>query len=483
MNKNVLSSGGLRRWAWLPLVAALVLAGCATPPSADLNLATPAQFKEQQASAVRTNAPVPADARWWSVFNDPVLDGLIERAVVNNTDIQQAAARLAAARAIARTVDSDRSVQVGLGAAGSRGAGVDKVQSTRPANLFTAGLGVSYEVDLFGRLAGASKAASLDAQSREALLQSARLLVQAEVAQTYLGVRALDAERQIMRDTVAAYRNTLDLTERRQRAGDLGELDVVRVRTELASTESEALAVDRQRALLEHALAVVVGDVASDFSLQAQDWQTALPAIPAGMPSTMLERRPDVLAAQKTVLAAQARVGVAQTAWFPTISLTGSGGYASTDLSDLLQWSARSWGIGALLSLPLLDGGRREAGVQGANAEFDGAMASYRAQVLVAFKEVEDQLAALRLLAEQSQVQDLAVASAVRATVLSDSRYRNGVISQLDLLDARRSELRNRRQALLVKSLQYQATVGLVRALGGGWEADKVAANTQSTRM
>lgn len=415
-------------------------------------------------------APLPADARWWSVFNDPVLDGLIERAVANNTDIQQAAARLAQARAIARTVDADRSVQVGLGASAGRGAGVDKAQGTRPASLFTASAGASYELDLFGRLAGASKAAELDAQSREALLQSARLLVQAEVAQTYMGVRALDAERQIMSDTVAAYRNTLDLTERRQRAGDLGELDVVRVRTELASTESDALAVDRQRAMLEHALAVVVGDLASNFSLGVDDWKTVLPVIPAGVPSTMLERRPDVLAAQKTVLAAQARVGVAQTAWFPTIALTGAGGYASTDLSDLLQWSARSWGVGALLSLPLLDGGRREAGVQGATAEFDGAMAGYRSQVLVAFKEVEDQLAALRLLAEQSQVQDLAVSSAVRATVLSDSRYRNGVISQLDLLDARRSELRNRRQALLVRSLQYQATVGLVRALGGGWE-------------
>ncbi len=190
--------------------------------------------------------------------------------------------------------------------------------------------------------------------------------------------------------------------KRRQRAGDLGELDVVRVRTELASTESDALAVDRQRAMLEHALAVVVGDLASNFSLGVDDWKTVLPVIPAGVPSTMLERRPDVLAAQKTVLAAQARVGVAQTAWFPTIALTGAGGYASSDLGDLLQWSARSWGVGALLSVPLLDGGRREAGVQGATAEFDGAMASYREQVLIAFREVEDQLAALRLLAEQS---------------------------------------------------------------------------------
>jgi len=295
------------------------------------------------------------------------------------------------------------------------------------------------------------------------------LLVQAEVAQNYLTLRALDDERTLMRDTVEAYRGTLQLTERRQRAGDLAELDVARVQTELASTESDALALDRQRAVMEHALAVLTGELASNFSLPSAPWTTALPSIPAGLPSSVLERRPDVAAAQKTVMAAQARLGVAQTAWFPQIALTAGGGFASPDLGDLFKWSARSWGIGALLSLPILDGGRREAGVQSASAQLDGALANYRTEVLVAFKEVEDQLASLRLLDEQAAVQGRAVSSARRATTLSDSRYRNGMVSQLDLLDARRSELRNRRQALQVKSAQYQATVGLIRALGGGW--------------
>jgi len=471
-------------WTWLPLVAALVLAGCATPPPVELKLDTSVQFKEQQQQAGKagttTAAPVPTDARWWTAFSDPVLDDLIERAAKNNTDVQQAAARLAQARALAREVDSDRSPQVGLAASAGRGAGYDRAQGRQPSSIFAAGLGASYELDLFGRLAGASKAASLDADSRAALLQSARLLVQSDVAQLYLAARALDAEREIMRDTVQAYRNTLDITERRNRAGDIGELDVARVRTELAATEADALAVERNRAQVEHALAVVVGEVASSFSLQAEDWKTALPSIPAGLPSTMLARRPDVLAAQKNVQAAQERVGVAQTAWFPSIALTASGGYASPDLSDLLKWSARSWGVGALLSLPLIDGGRREAGVQGANAQFDEQMAAYRQQVLVAFKEVEDQLSSLRLLADQSAVQEQAVASARRASSLSDVRYRNGAIGQLDLLDARRSELQNRRQALLVKALQYQATVGLVRALGGGWEAPGAQAASSS---
>ncbi|RYY55570.1 MAG: efflux transporter outer membrane subunit, partial [Comamonadaceae bacterium] len=326
-------------------------------------------------------SPVQAAGDWWRAFNDPALDAVVERAATSNTGIQQAAARLAEARALARTVDADRSVQVGLGAGASRQAGIDRNLSTRPSTLLNAGASISYELDLFGKLSGASNAAKLDAQSRESLLQSARLLVQAETAQTYLSLRALDAERALVREQVEAYGDTQRLIERRVRAGDLAELDLARVQTELAATESEALALDRQRALLEHALAVLTGDVASSFGLAAADWSTALPAIPAGVPSTVLERRPDVVAAQKTVQAAPTRACAAEAAWFPSISLTGGGGFASPELSDLFKWSARSWGIGALLSLPILDGGRREAGVQGANAQFDGALASYREQV------------------------------------------------------------------------------------------------------
>ncbi|RYY92863.1 MAG: efflux transporter outer membrane subunit, partial [Comamonadaceae bacterium] len=354
-------------------------------------------------------------------------------------------------------------------AGANRGRGLDRVQGGRPATLLSAGASASYEVDLFGRLAGASEAASLDAQASAEQLQAARLVVQAEVAQNYLLLRALDAERLLMRETVGAYRDTLSLTQRRERAGDLAELDVVRVQTEVAATEADALALDRQRALVEHALAVLVGEAASQFELPQGEWRTALPQVPAGLPSTVLARRPDVAAAGQSVRAAQARLGVAQNAWLPAIALTGSGGFASPELGDLLRWSARSWGIGALLSLPILDGGRREAGVQGASAQLDDALASQRGQVLSALREVEDQLASLRLLDEQAVVQARAVSSAERATALSDTRYRNGYVSQLDLLDARRSELRNRRQALQVRSAQYQATVGLIRALGGGW--------------
>lgn len=459
------------RTALLPLLAALVLAGCATSASVDPSSipAAPAAYKENAGTpAANVTATAPqSQGTWWKVFSDPVLDRLVEQAAANNNSVKVAAGRLAQARAILRNTDADRLPQVGLsgGAVRQNNLTTNRVAQT----TVTAAANLSYEVDLIGKLSLNSDAASLDAKSREALLRSTQLLVQADVAQTYLNLRALDAERTLVRDTLKAYGNTLRLTEVRFREGDVAELDVARVRTEVAATESEALALDRRRAELEHALAVLVGEVASSFAVAPTEWATALPVIPAGVPSTVLERRPDVSAAQTTMQAAQARVGVAKAAWFPTFSLTANGGYAAPEIKDLFKVSTQAWGVGALLSLPIFDGGRREAGVQNANAELDIALANYREQILVAFRDVEDQLSALRLLAEQSEAQSRSVASATRATVLSDSRYRNGFVSQLELLDAQRSELRNRRQALQVKTAQYLATVGLIRALGGGW--------------
>jgi outer membrane protein, multidrug efflux system len=453
------------------IVLSLFLAGCATslPKIDEAKLPpVPAEFKENWTIA----APAEAQPRgeWWKAFNDPVLDELVARAGAGNTSIQVAAARLRQARAFVRATDADRALQVGVSASARRAQGFVGGNDGPARSLFIAGADLSYEVDLFGRLSHASEAAVLDAQAREALLQSTRLLIQAEVAQTYLALRALDSERVLVRNTLSAYRETLALTERRWRAGDVAELDVARAATEVSATESEALALDRRRAELEHALAVLLGETPSSFEVKPDEWKTELPLVPAGVPSTVLTRRPDVSAAQNQMLATQARVGVAKAAYFPNVSLTGFGGYASTDISDLFQWSSRAWLLGAFASLPLFDGGRRKAGVESATADLDGAVAAYREQILVAFKDVEDQLAALRLLTEQSEAQARAVASASRTTALSDARYRAGYVSQLELLDAQRSELRNRREALQVRSARYQSTVALVRALGGGWE-------------
>jgi multidrug efflux system outer membrane protein len=459
----------------IPLVAALVLAGCAststfTPAAAP---AAPAAFKEDGGARFTNVGPAEAQPRgaWWAVFADPVLDDLVQRAAASNTDLQQAAARVVAARALLRDAQADLLPQVGAQVGASRatiqpGLGAAPGQA---ANLGSSGLTASWEPDFFGKLGQSRNAAKLDAQASEAALQSTRLVVQSDVAQAYFELRALDAEREIVRQTVAAYADTLRLTERRYAAGDVAELDLARVQAEVAATHSQALALDRERALHEHALAVLLGELPTQFSLAPGDWAGALPGVPAGIPGTVLARRPDVAAAQLAMQAAEARAGVARLAWFPDVALTANGGYASTDIGDLFKWSARAWGVGALLSLPVFDGGRREAGVQTANAQWDIAAAAYREQVLGAFRDVEDQLASLRLLADQAGAQKVAVDAATRATVLSDARYRNGLVSQLELLDARRSELANRRVAVQVRAAQYQATVGLIKALGGGW--------------
>jgi multidrug efflux system outer membrane protein len=414
----------------------------------------------------------PADGTWWTVFQDPVLDDLVRRADAANTSVKIAAARVVQARAQLLQANADRTPQVGVAAGVQRADGFTFTNAPpgHPQTFYTAGLNVAWDADLFGRLRRASEAASLDAKASEALLANARLVIEADLAQSYLALRALDEERALVRQTVAAYRGTLDLTERRYRAGDVAELDVARATTQVASTEADLLALDRQRAQLEHAIAVLVGEAPSGFSIAEAPLSAALPAIPAGLPAEMLARRPDVAAAQASMLAAQARVGVAKAAWFPDFSLTGAGGIASTTASNIFQYSARAWSLGLLAALPLFDGGRREAGVQFASGDMDAAVAQYRAQVLVALRDVEDQLAAIRLLELQAAAQDRAVKAASRATTLSDRRWREGLVSQLDLLDAQRSELADRRAAVEVRSAQYQATVGLVRALGGGWE-------------
>ena len=414
-------------------------------------------------------APSEAEPRgaWWKTFGDPVLDELVERAARANTSVQAAAARLAQSRAVLRGVGADRAPQVALAAGAVREA--EPLARGRAVSVLSAGASASWELDLFGRLARASDAAALDVGARASLLQSARLVAQADVAQSYFALRALDVERGILHDTLVAYRDTLQLVERRWRAGDVAELEVARVRSEVAATEAEALALDGRRATLEHGIAVLVGETASRFALAPAAWSGAPPVVPAGVPSTVLARRPDVAAALGQVQAAQLRVGVAQAAWFPSVSLTAAGGFASSELADVFKWSARSWLAGALLALPVFDGGRRAAGVAAARAELDQGVAGYRETVLVALREVEDELASLRLLAGQAEAQARAVDAAMRATALSQSRWRNGLVSQLELLDAQRSELRSRRQAVQVRQSQYRSTVALIRALGGGW--------------
>ncbi|MBW8880052.1 MAG: efflux transporter outer membrane subunit, partial [Asticcacaulis sp.] len=344
----------------------------------------------------------------------------------------------------------------------------------KPATSHAFGVDLSYEVDLFGRISKAAKAAQFDAQASEALLQDTKLLIQSRVAESYFALRALDEDRAIVRDTLEAYRGSLDVTQKRFREGDVAELDVARLQTAVATTEAEGLALDQQRANLAHALAVLVGEPATGFEVAAdgwssQPWAGSVPAIPAGLPSDVLKRRPDVTAAEATMYAAQRRVGVAKAAWFPTLSLTANGGYASSELDNLFKSGSQAWSLTGILAEAIFDGGRRRAGVDYAQGGLDAAFAGYQQTVLVAFADVEDQLSDLAFLQRQQAAEDDAVQAAMRAMAMSQSRYTNGSSSQLEVLDAQRQLLAVRRQALRVRAAQYQSTVGLIRAIGGSW--------------
>lgn len=468
------------------LLAAL-LAGCAVGPKYERPaVEMPGAFKEARLSAAerqRWKQAQPADdlarGRWWAIFRDPALDALQERAMRANQDLRAAAARVKQARAMQRNARADRfpELTAGLGANRQRTADTagDSADTGVTTTLWRAQTGLSYEVDLFGRVASELDAAGADTQRAQALYHSVLLALQADVAQTYFLIRRLDGEALLYDHTIALRRMSLDLVETRFREGDISELDVARARSELASARAEALGVERQRAAAEHGLALLLGQPPANFSLPRRPLARIPVAIPAGLPSSLLERRPDIAAAERALAAANARVGAAQAALFPQLALTGTFGFESSELDELLRWSSRGFLLGPLLgtalTLPIFDGGRRQAGVDRARARYEEDVALYRQSVLKAFDEVEDGLSALRLLGEQTEAQDTAVAAATHAAELSKNRYEAGSVSYLEVIDADRDVLRHRRTLVQLDGLRAQAAVQLIRAIGGGWDA------------
>lgn len=467
--------------ALAPMLAALILAGCAAPQLQAPQIEVPSGFKED-AKVGRWKLAQPAEAQargeWWKAFNDPTLNKLIEEAGAANANLAAAAARVKQARAIAGITEADRSINVNgqfgvqRGRASDVSLGLPRGTPVQPATAWQGKLTASYEVDLFGRVGNSISAAQADAAASEALYRSVLLALQADVAQTYFRLRALDAELAFLNQTVSLREENVRINQRRYEIGDLGELDLARSKTELSTTRSDAIAVERQRAQLEHALAVLLGKPAGAFSAQTNPLleSSTLPGIPAGLPSALLERRPDIAAAQRTMMAANARIGVARSAIFPALRLTAAGGAESEDLSDLFKWSSRTWLVGALASLPIIDGGRNRANIARSEAALEEAVASYRQSVLAAFAEVEDNLAGLRTLSGQAQAIDEAVASARRSLELANKLFEAGRSSYLDVLDAQRNLLAVERSAVQLRGTRATTTVALIRSLGGGWE-------------
>ncbi len=473
---------------WAALAWSLAIAGCSVAPTYDPpQLVLPSAFKEAPAAVdpAAWKPAEPADARtrgeWWTIFDDAQLNELQRQATRANPTLKLGIARLEQSRALAAAAGADRFPQVDAGAGATRfrpsPASLDLPDdaSTAPRTLWRANVGAGYEVDLFGRVANALQAAQADAQQSEALLQSLRLAIQADVAQHYLSLRWIDAEIALLEETVGLRSDAVDLVGRRERAGEVGEIDLARAQTELSVARSERIALTRSRAEIEHALAVLLGQAPAEFSLEPQPIAFRPIAIPPGLPSALLERRPDIAAAERAMAAANARIGVARAAYFPRLSLTGLLGFESGELGDLFRSASRTWALGPLvgtaLSMTLFDGGRRKAIEAGAAAAYDETVAGYRETVLTALREVEDNLSGLRILAEQSREQARSVDAARRAAQLSTTRYRAGYVNYFEVIDAERQVLATQRAALQTDRERALATVSLVRALGGGWQA------------
>jgi outer membrane protein, multidrug efflux system len=441
-----------------------------TPPEPASLPTVPESFVGTRENVADNATTIESDAAtdWWRVFNDKSLDIIVARVNLGSGSVTEAAARLAQAKAELRIAKASSLPQVNVAGSASRQTGPLINAAGGGGSLVTVGANLSYELDLLGRLSKGKKAARLDADASEKLLASVRLIAQADAVQAYFEIRAIVTELRILRDAADAERAMFTILSERQRNGFASELEVVRTRGELASIESEALILDRRRSEVENGLAFLMGEVRSDLTI-ANAALEAPPIIPADIPSNVLARRPDVAAAERSMNAAALRVGIATTAWLPQLSLTSSQGYASSSLGSLLQSATQNIGLNFLLALPFLDGGRRAAGIKKAKADLELASAQYRTQILTAFRDVENQLSAVRILGEQAATLSIAVDSSVRAKKILETRYETGLISQLALLEAGRTQLEDRRALAQTGFARYVATIGLVRALGGGW--------------
>jgi multidrug efflux system outer membrane protein len=467
--------------AW-PLL--LLLASCDSGPDYERPAAdAPPAWKET--GPWKQAAPADAIARgaWWELFGDATLNELEAAAAANSWDLKAAFARVEQARAVARLSESELYPTLSFVPSASRTAYSDNrpqpplgARNGYVANDFRIPLSLSYEVDLWGRVRRGNEATAAAAQASLASMETVRLTLHADVASAYFILRALDAERALLRRTLELRREALRLAQARLRLGAGNELDVSRAETELTTTEAESIALEKRRAELEHALAVLTGRAPSELSLAEKPLDLTPPAIPAGLPSDLLERRPDVAEAERLLAANNALIGVASSAYYPSINLTAAAGYESTELKSLFNPESRIWSIGAGLVAPLFRGGEIDADVARTKARYDESLAVYRGRLLRAFQEVEDGLSGLRVLSLQAEAQERAVVSSRRTARLSTLRYDAGLVGYLEVVDAERTALQSERLATQIRGQRLVTSVYLVKALGGGWQASAVPA-------
>ncbi|MCJ8162936.1 efflux transporter outer membrane subunit [Acinetobacter sp. A7.4] len=473
-------------WLLSSLMGSLLLAGCSLAPQYEpAKIVIPLQFKEASAIPEDENWKIaqPSDVasrgEWWNLFNDAQLNALEQQAITGNQNIKAIAANVQASRALKSAAQAERMPSIGMGFGPTRqraspaSQGLDANAATSAQTLWRAQANVSYELDLFGRIASSVNAATADVQQQDALYHSALLTLQADVAQTYFQIRQFDTEQGIYERMIKLLTESRDLMQTRFKNGAVSEMDVSRAQTELSTAQTSLFTIERQRANSEHALAVLLGKTPAEFNLAQQSLTQNTLQVPSGLPSSLLERRPDIAAAERAMAADNARIGIARAAFFPRLSLTGALGYESSTLGDLAQWSSRTFLLGpvagTILSLPLFDGGQRKAGVVQARAAYEESIANYRQTVLNAFREVENGLSDQRILDQQISAQAQALIASRNANKLSHLRYRVGVISYLDVIDSDRTLLKQEQLAAQLQGSRMIANVNLIRALGGGW--------------
>ena len=474
-------------------VTACLLAGCTVgpryrTPTAETPAAykelTPAEFKNTEGWKVAQPKDDALRGKWWEIFNDPQLNALEEKVNVSNQNIAAAAASFFAARALVKearsqlfprvTANPAITVQRPSSTMSSGKAGGSTPSSTSTSTDYTLPFDATWQPDLFGRIRNTVRSAAYGAQASAADLENTRLTVQADVAVDYFQLRGQDALKQLLDSTVVDFQQSLDLTRALYETGIDSEEAVAQAETQLEATQAQDAALGVQRAQFEHAVAMLTGQPASTFSIPIEPLNSIPPAIPFGVPSQLLERRPDIAAAERLVAQANAQIGMARAAYFPTVTLSAAAGLESTSIASWFTWPSRFFSIGPAAAETLFDAGLRRATVEQFRAQYDQTVANYRQTVLTAFQQVEDNLAMLRILSVEIKYQDAAVKSAERTLALAQDRYKLGIDPYLNVLAAQTALLSNQEVAVNLRIQQMTASGGLIEALGGGWNASQL---------
>ncbi len=489
---------------WALLAGLTALAGCTVgPPYHRPSVQSPAAYKElalpDAAAAQDWKLAQPQDSvihgKWWEMFNDSGLNALEEQVNVSNQNIAAAFAAYMQARALVKEARSQyfptltvgasvtRSHQpISAAAAGSTGLTGAPATSSGTFTDYSLPFDASWTPDLWGRVRNTVKGNISAAQASAADLENTRLTAQAELAVDYYELRSQDALKQLLDATVVAYQKSLELTQALFQTGIDADEAVAQAEVQLQTTQAQATNLGIARAQYEHAIALLVGQAPADFSIPVQPLNVDLPVIPAGVPSQLLERRPDIAADERLMAQANAQIGVARAAYFPTVTLSAAAGFESTSLSKWLTWPSRFWSVGPSVSETLFDAGLRRATVEQYQAAYDQTVANYRQTVLAAFQQVEDNLAALRILSQEIRQQDAAVASAQRYLSIATDRYKLGLDPYLDVITAQTTLLNNEQTAVNLRLQQLTDSVQLMEALGGGWDTSQMPSSHDVTQ-